>query len=160
MLQTVTNRHNGCLYYVSAIHRQKKLTIRKELMEGDLAFNLTFNFKYEAAIWNKRPIPLFSKPLLVMDLDDGTLQPSITKEEFSTLVELVLRDESIERLLGDDRTNDIFEKYDVLAVQKCRWRIFLSMEGQPSSAIDRPWTRSKCARDFGLATNCLADCAH
>jgi hypothetical protein len=124
MLQKVKNRHDGCLYYVSVVNRRKTLTIRKELPGGYLAFNLDFNFRYEAAIWKKRPIPVFSKPLVIVNLDDGTRQPSITKEEFSTLVELVLRDEPIEHLLSDDRPYNMFEKYDVLSVQNVVGELF------------------------------------
>jgi hypothetical protein len=70
MLITVTNRHDGCLYYVSVINHHSNLVIRKELPGGYLFLDLAFNFKYEAAIWKRRPIPVFSKPLLIVDIDD------------------------------------------------------------------------------------------
>ena len=85
-----------------------------------------------------QPIPLFSKPLLIADLDDGTLQPSIIKEEFSTLVELVLRDESIERLLGNDQTNDIFENHHVLSGQNAICGLFFLWKVKQVALMIRP----------------------
>jgi len=57
-------------------------------------------------------------------LDDGTPEPPITKEEISTLIELVLRDEPIEHLLCDNGKHDSFKKYDVLSVHNITGEFF------------------------------------
>jgi hypothetical protein len=143
-LMEVINRHDERLYYVSVIERRKTLTIHRRY--DFLNLDVTFNFRYEAAVWDKHPFPLLSKPLLLVNLDDGTLAPSntkedfgpsITKDEFSTLVELVLRDEPIERLFGDDKT-DIFEKFDVLSTQNVVGGFFFLWKVRQVALMIRP----------------------
>jgi hypothetical protein len=136
MAGLMANRHDRRLYYVSVIERRKALMINRRY--DFLTFDLTFNFRYEAAVWDKRPIPILSKPLLLIDLDDGTPEASLTKEEFSSLVELVLRDEPIERLLGEAVTNDIFEKYDVLSVQNVVGGFFFLWKVRQVALMIRP----------------------
>jgi hypothetical protein len=121
-LLEVINRHDGHLYYVSVIKCCKSLKMHHQY--DFLRLDLTFNFRYEAVVWNKQPIPLFTKPILILNLDDGASQPSITKEEFSRLIKLVLRDEPIECLVRNDVTNDVFKKCDVLSVHNDNGALF------------------------------------
>src|ERR1700690_2265397 len=92
----IANLHDGRIYYASVVDRRKRMVVHKpvRLDEGEIDFGpITFNLRYEAAIWDHPP-SLFSRPLLIINMDAGH-RPHIGKDQFSLLIISAIRDERL-----------------------------------------------------------------
>ena len=130
MTVTLVNKHNGHTYLVSIVEVAKRIRIPLKI-SGDMTLaDLDLNdINMQAAI---HPISflkknlissLFSKPIVVINLDDGLKQISL--EEFKTFLTTLLTEEKLDDILNKNVNLKVFEKYGYLATHLDIWSLYL-----------------------------------
>lgn len=131
---TLTNKMDGQSYFVSIIPVSKQIQIPLKLSgnlgTGDMSLdNIEFNditmqaAIYSTAVFRKNIIgSLFSKPLLIINLDDGLRQIAI--DDFKAFVTMLLTEERLKDLSSDLNSRKIFEKHGYMVASYDIWSIF------------------------------------
>lgn len=136
--QIVKNVHDGKTYSISIIPTKKQMAIPSAPEYRHLLPPTVFNLIFEAAIYAKRP-KVFSKPLLVIHVDDGygapkdamsslanigakIQHPRMSEEDFTKLILALVADEIIPNLFNNETS--VYKKYGYTSLEYDIWSIW------------------------------------
>jgi hypothetical protein len=123
----VRNKIDGCDYLLSVVAVRKRILIPRDFNGVPFPPMKLENITFQGAVYAQTQPSLlrqvFSKPVLVVNLEDGLGR--VAREDFESFLGALIRDECIQDLLDEEGSYQVYRKYGFESATKDIWSLFL-----------------------------------